>query len=370
MSKQNRWFEYRLLKNGEIADYFTDTTDAGARKTLFVVGEGFDKRMCKGLSVLVNVLSDLTIWKIRTKEPTNSVSEQYLPMTQKNIDDFNKLALGHVVSEDEIYMWEESPQEERFVGEINATKLAAKNAGFISQFENIIIDISSMPLSIYFPFLSRLIRNHYKDKKSIFVLAAENYLTDNNIRPVELGEKAHSIHGFIGTSNPANDEIVVWIPILGEVDPPTLEKYYNFILETYHRLDEICPVLPFPSVNIKRSDDIFESYRAQLFSHWQIEKRNLIYVAENNPFQVNRTLFEFAMHYMKAMGPLGNCRFVFSAITSKLMSLGGLLAALEVENNGISVQFLGISNKGYRINDKSTETDTELYCLCLSDNGF
>lgn len=359
---------YNMLVDNQITEYFIEHKIQD-QHNLLIMGEGFDSRMCKGLECLSGFLENSEIWKIHYAEAKDSQSEAYKSLIDENIKTFNSLTKSIKTELAILKMWTEG-SEERYIAEIQATKFIKDNQGNIGIFDNVIIDISALPQSIYYPMLIKLFRD-WIEKKNIFILATENYMTDMNTHPVELAETAHKMHGFVGTGNVANDEgIIVWFPVLGEINPPMLQKYYDYLQKTYSKINEICPVLPFPSVDVRRLDTIIDSYRNLIFSQWQIEKGNLIYVAENNPFQVYRKLFETATHYDKVMKPIGKCRYVFSTITSKLMGIGTLLSSYALRDDGYSVDFLNISNKGYMLNKSGTEISSQIYCLCMNDKGL
>ncbi len=363
----SEWQNYSMLTDDKIPEYFKENS-FGQQRNLFILGEGFDSRMCIGLKTIKEYLHDLTIYKIHYAESKDSQSKLYEDLIESNLKEYCTLVNGFKTLEYNLKMWM-GDSEERYVAEIEATRFVKDNYDLFNEFNNIIIDISALPQSIYYPLLIKLCKD-WLDKKRIYLIACENYMTDMNTLPVELAETAHQMHGFMGTGNPANEECVVWFPVLGEINPNILQKYYDYLQRTYHKIDEICPVVPFPSVDVRRLDKIVDGYRKLLFSQWQIEKENLIYVAENNSFQVYRKLYETAQHYDKVMTPIGKCRFVFSTITSKLMGIGALLAAMELKNNNFSVEFLNISNKGYRLANSTDKLFSKVYCLCLSDNGL
>lgn len=146
---------------------------------------------------------------------------------------------------------------------------------------------------------------------------------------------------------------------------------------------EICPLVPFPSINERRADEILMKFRKQLFDTWKIEKKNIIYASETNPFQVYRRICETAEHYSNVLRPLNgdmqdktpSCRFVFTALTSKLMAIGTFLAAFNLKKENYIINIAGLYNRGYNIRESSREkriaqSENEVYCLCLSDDDL
>ena len=185
------------------------------------------------------------------------------------------------------------------------------------------------------------------------------------IEPKQTEESAHEIHGYTSPSD-GIDGVLIWYPIIGERNIRYLDKFYIYLRSHSQEIDEICPVVPFPAVNIRRADDILSEYSKKLFDDWRIDKKNIIYASETNPLLISKNLFSISENYARALKPLGDCKFVFSAITSKLMTIGMLLAAFDLKSQGYNVSILGISNKGYTIeNAKENPIQNRLICLAI-----
>lgn len=365
-----RWGDYKLIKDDEIDNYFTKTK-IDKEKCLFIMGCGFDDRMCDGLEKLVRCNKDFDIWSISYNEGEDSPSKNYAEKSKANMEKFGMLTQHKNVVQKNIDMWVKDENGERYVAEINTNIMVKNNISEFEKYSDIIIDISAMPQAIYICLVSRVILS-FIDSKKIFVMINENYRTDMTTIAIESDEFAHDIHGFIGTSVMSDDVHIVWFPVLGETNKILLQKYYDYLTSEGKNIDEICPVVPYPSVDAKRADKIIKEYRKQLFSQWEIDKKNIVYASENNPFQIYRKLYNSAEHYSNVLKPIGKCKFVFSTITSKIMTVGTLLAAIELKEKGFNIGFLNIKNKGYTINVSSEEVNVNnrMYCLCLSDDGF
>jgi len=136
----------------------------------------------------------------------------------------------------------------------------------------------------------------------------------------------------------------VWLPLLGEGQQTQLTKIYDLIIP-----DEISPVLPSPATNPRRADNLIQEYRDLLFDRLRIEPRNLIYVSEHNPFEVYRQLRQAILHFREALLPLGGCKTVLSALSSKLMSLGALFVAYELKQASIDISIAHVESSGYNL---------------------
>jgi hypothetical protein len=90
-------------------------------------------------------------------------------------------------------------------------------------------------------------------------------------------------------------------------------------------------------------------YRELLFDRLRVEPRNFIYGAERNPYEVYRQLRNSITDYNRALTPLGGSKFVVSALSSKLMSVGALLVAYELKSEKIGVGVAHVACHGYVI---------------------
>lgn len=373
------WKDYVLLKNEECTEYFDRT--AAEKNCLFILGLGFDERMCEGVKCLGKTAESMDVWLIRFEEAPNSDSLKYNSDVNKNLDQLKKYVRTEQICEKNIKMWEISGESERPVSDPNSAKFVISNMKQLQEYDMIIVDISALPQNIYFILLDKLLGEFY-GRKHIYIIACENYMVDKRTNPVGIGETAHYFMGYGATGNTDMNQPVVWLPVLGECDKERLIKCYDYIMQD-SEYQEICPLVPFPSVNERRADEILMKFRKQLFDSWRIEKKNIIYASETNPFQVYRRICETVEHYSKVLLPLSedrkneneSCRFVFTALTSKLMAIGTFLAAFNLKKENYKINIAGLYNRGYRVDDLSEKENpsignNEVYCLCLSDTGL
>jgi hypothetical protein len=221
---------------------------------------------------------------------------------------------------------------------------------------DLVIDVSALPRGIYFPLVAKAL--HLLDEASIagtagtpnlHVFVAEYPELDRSIRHIGVDGPAGYVYPFgEGLERVATaDSPKIWIPILGENRLTHLEHIYNLDSPP----DEICPVLPFPSLNPRRGDDLVLEYREFLFDRLRIEPRNFIYASERNPFQVYRKIHTAIFQYRRALTPLGECKAVLSALSTKLLSMGALLVAYELKRKRLAVGVAHVEPQGYVMRD-------------------
>lgn len=372
------WDDYVLLKNDQCSAYF-DNKDS--ERILFILGAGFDERMCEGIKSIGQTAKNMDVWLIRFEEAPNSDSLKYSKKVTANLNLLKELVCSEKIQEKEIKMWQSSGESERPVSDPNSAKFINNNIEELKMYDSIIVDVSALPQNIYFILLDKLLSNFWKQKK-IYIIACENYMVDKKTNPVGIDEHAHYFMGYGAASNVNHRKPVIWLPVLGECDKSRLERCYDFIMQDTE-YQEICPLVPFPSINERRADEILIKFQKQLFDTWEIEKKNIIYASETNPFQVYRRICETVEHYGNVLQPLNDdsqeetqsCRFVFTALTSKLMAVGTFLAAFNLKRENYIINIAGLYNRGYNIVSSPEKINTiqvenVVYCMCLSDEGI
>jgi hypothetical protein len=201
-------------------------------------------------------------------------------------------------------------------------------------------------------------------------VVSENANIDSKIKERGIDEDVGYLRGFGGTLELASEaeEPVIWFPILGEDKLEHLDKAHNQI-----RPNEICPVLPFPSKDPRRSDQLIKTYHQLLFDRLSIEPQNLMYVPERNPFEAYIRLTKAIQNYHNSLQSLGGCKAVISTFSSKLLSIGTLLCAYELIGK-IGVGVLNVDSQGYEIDDfeemKKLKEDSELFVIWLTGEPY
>lgn len=236
-----------------------------------------------------------------------------------------------------------------------AAKLFTKLSDF-GDYTDVIVDISSIPMNIYFPLLGRIL--HILDSEAqkgssylpnLHVVATENPQIDRCIYKLDLPDEATYLYGFTGNIDLESEarKPLVWIPILGE---GRYKKKQIRRINDHISPKEICPVLPSPSACPRRGDDIMLEYR-DLLDRLRVEMTNIIYGSEQNPFEVYRQIHKTTRYYRDTLKPLGGSRFAISPLSSKLTSMGAFLASYEEGiSNEKNVGIVYVESGGHDIN--------------------
>ena len=350
-----RWDPYLLKSGPDFATYWKEYLGVTSRDMLLILGCGFDPRSCVGIDGLLSVggAGRRDCMMLSFDEGVDSPDPTQVAATAANKERLLSLVrrADGQVDEQTVKMWIGEGPGRRRVSSKNASGIVA-TPDRISSYSTIVMDISAMPRSIYFPLIARILHlldrafdsSHPDRGPRFYVVVSENPDLDNSIRGVDLDDDARYIPGLgAAVDAEATAEIPrVWMPILGEAHEAQLGKVFQLV-----NPDEICPVLPSPARNPRRADDILAEYRQLLFDTWRIEPRNLLYGSELNPFDVYRQLTRSSRQYSTALNPVGGCKVVFSAHSSKLTSLGALLATYQLRNDGLTVGLAHVEPRAY-----------------------
>jgi hypothetical protein len=256
-----------------------------------------------------------------------------------------------------------------------------QNLADFSPYTDVVLDISAMPRTVCLPLIGKVL--HMLDEArrcdpgsprfNFHLLVGESPDLDNAIREEGVEDDASYMHPFTGglDRESSAEQPKIWIPLLGEGQRLQFERIYGLV-----RPDEICPVLPSPARNPRRSDNLVAEYRDLLFDRLLVEPRNFIYADERNPFEVYRQVGGAITDYQRSLGPLGGAKFVLSALSSKLMSVGALLVAYEMKSANIPVGMAHVGCHGYIIDETPASAPVharvELFGLWLAGeyNGW
>jgi hypothetical protein len=359
-----RWEQYLLLRGERVQEFWNQHFEV-ARDVLLLLGRGFDPRMCIGLNTLLAAEGQgkRDVIGLDFREGPRSPSLNHEQLVDQNWAAVMAAANGRgQVSIREVEFWS---AEGRRISSQSARDLFDSEDLF-APYTDVVIDISSMPRSVYFPLIARILylldHQSASPKKviNLHVLVAEDPGLDASIKEEGIDEKAEFMASFSGGfDEEAVQTPKVWLPILGENRGTQFDRIHDRV-----KPDEICPVLPSPSRDPRRADDIVIEYHERLFDQHRLDGRGFIYAAEQNPFEVYRQLRGALRRYDDVFGLLGGCRVAVSPLSSKLMSLGALLVAYESKEHGHGVGIAYIESQGYALTGAPPEA--ELFGLWLA----
>lgn len=204
---------------------------------------------------------------------------------------------------------------------------------------DIILDVSSLPriayLTILLSLLAKIIPRGSEgsglvaEGVTLQVLVGEDAALDSQISSEDPSNDLILIPGYSEAmqSEALRDMPLVWFPVLGENRLAQVKQ----IERSIPTWAEICPILPHPSRNPRRGDQLLVEYESVLFFTRETPLSNILYVHEAHPFEAYRQLLGAMMRYRSTMGVIGGCRLVVTPLASKLITIGSALACFEMK---------------------------------------
>jgi len=322
-----RWDPYSLTPDEEFDVFWRRRIAERSRRVLLVLGKGFDVRALETARRIRALTENVTVWLLAFHNGQED-SQARSARTKANADGLTKLFDPASIIEIEIDL-----------GGISVTPAASQNtqsaiggAGSPTGFDDVIVDISAMPRMVAMTtvavLLRRLDQEHAGGGRNVnlHVTTAESVNADLGASHGSLRDQASFVRGFSGQLDAEATRHLphVWFPVLGEAQHARLELIHQRV-----RPDEICPVVPFPSREPRRGDEIVYEHREMLFDTFQVEPRNILLACEYNPFEAYKQLFEAMDRYRRALNMLGGCKAFVSPLSSKLLSIAALLACYD-----------------------------------------
>jgi len=330
---KSRWEDYVIASDqagNELSDMWLAGAEDGAR-TVWIMGVGFDPRSLVGLQLLLTVSlpGELEIWLIELPSPSPASDPQARALAADNVSAFESIIKNLEVKRIEY------PSVHEPVNAGPRIAREATNPEMLQDVGQVILDISSLPSTIYFPMIASFLQasDLPSESEAYFegefqIVACENPAIDAAISEQGVSEAA-VVGGFRSSldmerSSGAADGATIWAPTIGENCGASLRAVHSFLAP-----DDTTPILPFPAHHPRRADRLLLEHQPELFEQFQITPANIIYADERNPYDVYRTLCRANREYQRALEHLGTTTLALSAHSSKLLSLGVLLAAHE-----------------------------------------
>lgn len=324
-----RWNNDLMYAGKEsIKEILTEICSHEQAKILLVLGKGFDPRMNNFLMLLVEMGLGDKVSCIAIDFPAGHSTDGDDLYRDNEADFVNITTTKNIcvnpLSLDPEWTWQRKIK--KFCSELCRMD--------ISPYTDIIVDISSMPRSIYFNVV-RVLNDLLSDEKNLFVAVSENVEIDARItknKELQTDELA-PLYGFEGEHNLEAhfDCKKVLIPILGEQQTHCLDRIYQSF-----NPEDVCPILPFPSDEPRRSDALLIEYQNFLDEKVHVKPQDIMYADEKNAFELYRILNKMIENYKRTLKPISDdvC-FGIATFTSKLQSVGALLIGLENNKTAI-----------------------------------
>lgn len=337
------WQHYIFGRGQELYDLWHSMYRSRTVRLLYISGRGFDLRAqaimkafldeCQSAAHRIEAAQLLLI-----DFPGYNLTPELHSLTDENAhalcSEFSRIGPSETIS------IRFSAGGEDDISASNALRIGAEDVlTRIAGYTDIVLDVSTMPRVVYVTLLTRLLESLIADKHAgnplvanrinLQVLVAEDPVLDSRIQPQDPSNELILIPGFASSlqAESVKDWPLVWFPILGENRVGQLQKVIDGAIPNFA---EICPVLPHPSRNPRRADQLLTEYKVPLFDARQTPTANILYAHEAHQFEAYRQLLRAMERYKRSLGLLGGCRLVITPLGSKLITLGASLACYEM----------------------------------------
>lgn len=361
-----RWDPY-VLAGGEGFDAFWQNHLVGRkREVLFLLGRGFDPRALKALRRFRAFGALPKVWLLVFDNGQEDSS------FRKGLTEANHRSLVDLVGQENLVELPVTIGRGSANETSRSTTTAIRKRGAMATLDDVVIDISAMPRVVALSAIAKLIHDldqRTKDggyETNLHVVAAESVRTDLEAKGSLMDDVTHIV-GFSGRLNEETTEDMprVWFPVLGEAQRRRLELIRDGL-----NPDEICPVVPFPSRDPRRGDNIISEHVELLFENFRVEPSNILRASEFNPFEAYRQLFLAMDRYRRALRELGGCKAFVSPLSSKLLSVGALLACYDhrfgnVPGKRLTVGIPYVETAAYADPEIGEDVKSELYSMWI-----
>ncbi len=321
---QSRWSEYYLDHNYE--NFWCKRMKDPDASVCMILGVGFDPRSLIALERISRCSSPgqlgYVAMLLRPSSSTKKETQGIESFTTNNQQRLLAVTDGKKIEYREIELRDESGYA---VGGRRAVELLHARLDEITQYRDVIVDISGLPRTIFFSIIAFLCKQADLGKiKNLHVAVTEDSSVDGRILGSEYGDADYI--PYFGLVKPKK---IVWLPVIGKNEKERLGKIHD-LLES--DCIEVCPILPFPARNLRRADDLLVQLKEVLFERIFVSKTNIIHCDERTPFDIYRQIVQIDTYYheqLQSLPGLGEITTVVSPLANKMLSLGVLLAAIE-----------------------------------------
>jgi hypothetical protein len=210
----------------------------------------------------------------------------------------------------------------------NAARVVSPWLG-AGDYSDIVIDSTGKSRGTCFPIVQQVIKYGLLNNINVHLLVASG---DEPSFPVvsESNDRAEWMHGFQRkmSSDSMDGALKLWIPQLSEGKMQATGIMYSDLMP----VAEICPIIPFPSHNPRRGDDLLFEFKDAISEQWGSGLMNVIYAHESNPLDVYRSITQLHNIREKVFSDLDETPVtILSPAGWRIGSLGMLLASIDLD---------------------------------------
>ncbi len=320
-----------IAHSGDDALKFVQERIYTSKKTLFIGTVGMDANSLYYPTLLVGASSIDYKFLIEKRSAVSKSLEDLGKMHR----DFLTLQLDSTVEFQEI----------EIIADDGAT-VAGRNAVWVvnswlqqSGYSGIVIDSTGMSRGTSFPIIKQVVQAGLKLGVDVHLLNASSNKSASNFISIS-NDRAEWMHGFQEKMDrdSMDDALKLWAPQLSEGKVQATATMYTKLSS----VAEVCPIIPFPSQNPRRGDNILFEYKEALIEEWDSDLLNIIYAHESDPLDVYRSVSKLHTIRKEVFSGTGETPVtILSPAGWRIGSIGMLLAAIDLELPVLYVETIG-----------------------------
>lgn len=211
-------------------------------------------------------------------------------------------------------------------------------------YSDIVIDTTGMSRGTCFPIVQQAVAVGLSKGVDVHLLIASGNEPAFSIIS-ESNDRAEWMHGFQEKmdSDKMDGALKLWVPQLSEGKVQATAAMYSKL----DQVAEVCPIIPFPSHNPRRGDNILFEYKDAISEQWDSGLLNIIYAHESNPLDVYRSVS--ALHKIREEVFFGTGETPITILSPagwRIGSLGMLLASIDLKLPVLYVETIGYTVHG------------------------
>jgi len=307
------------------------------RTCLLVAGAGFDLRSSDIAGILAEVLgSRIRALFIRERRP--SPAHDLLRRGDAHAQLLARLVPNSRVADVEVL----SREDRAVIGGHRAVQEIRRDS--LSGITDVILDMSALSVGISFPIARYLYEacRHTGIEPNFHVMVASHPRLDAAIASIPY-DVVDPVRGFSGRIDleECEQEPKIWLPHLSLGRGSALQ----LIRDKIRGPVDVCPVVPLSQRAPRTADRLIASFESELYQEWDVDPRNLVYAIEDDPLDLYRTISSIYRRYTGVFSGVIDSHVVLSPSGSKVLAIGGLMAALEYD---LPVRY--VEAVGYEVN--------------------
>ncbi|MHB0928817.1 MAG: hypothetical protein ACYC3W_07830 [Candidatus Nanopelagicales bacterium] len=331
MPARHRWDRCVAHRDPDVRKFIEEYFRGADRRVAVIAAAGFDPRSAVVCRLLSESAKDIRAVLVREERP--DPAPELVTRAAENLSKIEALVPKKRVVSVPVF-----GEKNAVVGGRNIVKELAKET--FDGVTDVVVDSSALSIGVGFPLITYLDARvrHSGTPRNLHVFVALDAGLDNSIKPVasDTASLVHGLKGGLGLEAHAQAK-KLWMPQLARGRRQILQKIREYV----GKIHDTCPILPFPASNPRLGDDLAEEFVTEFEDDWEVDTRNIVYAAENDPLDLYRTILRIDDLRRSIFEDLGGSKLILSPVGSKVLALGALMAAIERDLPVVYLESLG-----------------------------